>query len=328
MPMFHIAGDVVSEFGALARKGTFIIMHEFDPGLMLELFESERCNSTLIVPTMILDILNHPDREKRDCSSMVTIMSGAANVPAALINRTREAFGCNLCNMFGQTESNGPIAATSPADTEEHQTETVGEPLPHVEVKIVDPATEETVPPDAVGEIWVRGYQTMKGYFGLPEATAAALRPGGWLRTGDLGTMNARGYIRITGRLKEMIIRGGMNLYPKEIEDVLFSHPQVGQVSVVGVPDEKWGEVVAAVIQPKAGCAPSIDDLFSYCRASLSPQKTPVLWFLVDSFPLTSTGKIQKPVLSEWIAAKVIAPVNWTKPQRLVEREGERPEAM
>ncbi|MGE0232207.1 MAG: class I adenylate-forming enzyme family protein, partial [Flavobacteriaceae bacterium] len=166
-------------------------------------------------------------------------------------------------------------------------------------------------------EIWVRGFMPMKGYYGQPEATAAVLMPDGWLRTGDLGTMDERGYFKITGRLKEMIIRGGMNLYPQEIENVLFDHPAVGQIAVVGVPNEQWGEIVAAVVLAKDQSAlPSVDELYAHCRANLSPQKTPEQWFFVNEYPLTATGKIQKNVILEWISEARITPVNWAKPEK------------
>ena len=315
MPMFHIAGDIVSEIGAFARRGTFVLMSEFNPGLMLELIEAERCEASLLVPTMILAILDHPDRAKRDCSSLRTIVSGAANVPAALVRRVHETLRSNVCIIFGQTESNGPITITAPTDLIEDQTGTVGRPLAHVAVKIVEPASEVIVPIETVGEIWVRGYQTMTGYYGQPEASLATIRPDGWLRTGDLGTMDARGYLKITGRLKDMIIRGGMNLYPKEIEDVLFDHPSVSQIAVVGIPDEKWGEIVAAVVMSKnPEKPPTADELYAYCRANLSPQKAPERWFFVRQYPLTSTGKIQKNVLLEWIKQNKIAPESWQRP--------------
>jgi fatty-acyl-CoA synthase len=317
MPMFHIAGDIVSEIGAFALEGTFVLMREFNPALMLELIEAERCETTLIVPTMILALLDDPGRPERDVSSLHTILSGAANVPAALIRRAQEAFGCQFCNIYGQTESNGPIAVTAPDDDIADQTETVGRPLIQVEVKIADPVTEATVSAGAIGEIWARGYQIMTGYYQLAEATKAAIRPDGWLRTGDLGAMDSRGYLRITGRLKDMIIRGGMNLYPKEIEDVLFEHPEVAQIAVVGVPDDTWGEIIAAVVLPKEpDAAPPVDQLYTYCRAYLSPQKTPERWFFVERYPLTSTGKIQKNVLLEWIKEGRITPQPWTRPRK------------
>ncbi|MEA3180571.1 MAG: long-chain acyl-CoA synthetase [Gammaproteobacteria bacterium] len=315
MPMFHIAGAAVAEMGVLALRGTFVLMDHFDAGLMLELFESERGNATLIVPTMILGLLDHPDRARRDVSSMQTILTGAANVPAALVRRTQETFNCDLCIIFGQTESNGPITLTAPGDCVADQTETVGKPLTHVEVKIVDPEDGRTLPLDTVGEIWVKGYQTMSGYFDLAAESRHTVRADGWLRTGDLGTMDQRGYVKITGRLKEMIIRGGMHLYPKEMEDVLFDHPEVSQISVLGVPDDKWGEVVAAVILARDPAnPPSADELFSYCSRRLASQKVPELWCFVSEYPLTPSGKIQKPVLKRWIVEKRLLPAVWQRP--------------
>jgi fatty-acyl-CoA synthase len=315
MPMYHIAGDIVSEIGAFAMRGTFVLMQEFNPGLMLELIEAERCETTLIVPTMILALMDHPDRPKRNLSSLRTILSGAAHVPAALVKRTHDVLGTGICIIYGQTESNGPITTTAPDDAVQDQSETVGRILAHVEVKIVDPVSMETLPLGNVGEIWARGYQIMTGYYGQPEATKAAILPDGWLRTGDLGTLDARGYVRITGRLKDMIIRGGMNLYPKEIEDVLFDHPGVAQIAVVAAPDEKWGEIVAAVVIPKnPDTPPTADELYAHCRASLSPQKSPERWYFVRQYPLTSTGKIQKNVLGEWIKDGKIKPEEWVRP--------------
>lgn len=317
MPLFHIGGGVVSEIGTFSRGGTFVLMQSFDPGLFLELIEAEKCNNSLIVPTMILALLNHPDLPKRDVSSFNSILSGAATVPAAMVERAKKAFDCQFCIMYGQTESNGPFIETLTADSVELQSETIGRPIPHAEVKVVDIETLKTVPVGTVGEFWVRGFMTMKGYYGQPEATKAALTPDGWLRTGDLGTMDENGYFRITGRLKEMIIRGGMNLYPKEIEEVLFAHPAVGQAAVIGLPNETWGETVAAVVQAKdPKNPPTPDELYQYCRANLSPQKAPETWFIVEQFPLTATGKIQKNVLRELIDAGKLTAANWARPAR------------
>jgi fatty-acyl-CoA synthase len=316
MPMFHIGGSIVSELGTFSRRGTFVLMQAFEPGLFLELIEAEKCTNSLIVPTMILALLNHPDMVRRDVSSFNSILSGASNVPAALVLRAKKEFDCEFCIMFGQTESNGPFLETFTTDSIELQTETVGRPTPHAEVRIVDVTTLETQPVNIVGEIWVRGFMTMSGYYGQPEATAAALTKDGWLRTGDLGTMDENGYFKITGRLKEMIVRAGMNLYPKEIENVLFDHPGVAQIAVLGLPDETWGEVVGAVVQAKPGNSLSADELYSYCRKNLSPQKTPERWFFVDQYPMTATGKIQKNVLLEWINAGRIEPVAWERAAR------------
>jgi fatty-acyl-CoA synthase len=218
--------------------------------------------------------------------------------------------------MYGQTESNGPFLETFTTDSVELQTETIGRPIPHAEVKIVDVMTLATQPINTVGEIWVRGFMTMSGYYGQPEATAAALTGDGWLRTGDLGSMDENGYFKITGRLKEMIVRAGMNLFPKEIEDVIFDHPVVAQVAVLGLADETWGEIVGAVVMAKPGNSLSADDLYSYCRKNLSPQKAPERWFFTDQYPMTATGKIQKNVLLTWIDEGKIKPVEWERPAR------------
>jgi fatty-acyl-CoA synthase len=317
MPMFHIAGPVVTEIGTISRRGTYVLMPGFDAGQTLELIERERAAAALIVPTMILALLQHEDFPMRRFDSLRTILTGAAMVPALLVHRTKKAFGCELSILFGQTETNGVVSQTSLDDTVEDQSETLGQPLPQSEVAILNPETGEVQPVGAVGEICVRGYQTMQGYFGDVEATRQCVRADGWLRTGDLGTMDRRGYLRIAGRLKDMIIRGGMNLYPREIEDVVFDHPAVGQVSVVGVPDEKWGEVVAAVIVPAAGVRePPWLDLHNHCRERLAAHKTPALWFVVDAFPLTPSGKIQKFVLQEHIARGELRPVQWERPPK------------
>lgn len=311
MPMFHIAGAAVAEMGVIAQRGTFVLMSHFDAGLMLELFESEHGNATLIVPTMILSLLDHPDRPSRDLSSMQTILSGAANVPAAMVRQVNQLLGCGVSIMFGQTESNGPITIVSPDDRIEDQTDTVGRPLGHVEVKIVDAEAEQVVPVDTVGEIWVKGYQTMAGYHNLPDKSAETIRPDGWLRTGDLGTMDSRGYVKITGRLKEMIIRGGMHLYPKEMEDVLFDHPAVDQIAVLGLPDDKWGEVVTAVVKAKdPDNPPPAQELIEYCSERLASQKVPTHWFFLSEYPLTPSGKIQKHILLEMIIKKEIKQEN------------------
>lgn len=317
MPMFHVGGSIVSEIGVYSRQGTFILMPAFDPALFLQLIEEEKVQSSLIVPTMILALLNHPDFKTRDMSTFNSILSGAAAVPEALVKRAKAEFGVQFAIMYGQTESNGPFLETFTNDSDELQATTIGRPIPHVEVKVVDPNTHRTLPIGEIGEWWVRGFNTMLGYYNKPEETEATLTPDGWLRTGDLGAMDEHGYFRITGRLKEMIIRGGMNLYPAEIENVLFEHEEVGQVAVIGLPDETWGETVCAVVQAKdASVPPDCNALWTYCRTRLSPQKTPEHWIFVDQFPMTPTGKIQKNVLLEMYGDGRIAPAKWTRPQR------------
>jgi len=174
--------------------------------------------------------------------------------------------------------------------------------MPHVEVKIIDTETGETVPVGTIGEYCARGYLVMHGYYEMPDATAETIDADGWLHTGDLASMDERGYLSIEGRLKDMIIRGGENIYPKELEELLFAHPSVAEVAVVGLPDEKWGEVISAFIRPAAGATVDRGELFAYLREHLAPHKTPRHWFQVDGFPLTGSGKIQKFVLrDQWV---------------------------
>jgi len=198
----------------------------------------------------------------------------------------------------------GLITQTSPQDTAEDRAHTLGRPLPQTEVKITDPASGQTVAPGVIGEVCTRGYHVMTGYFRDPDKTAAAIDADGWLHTGDLAWMDERGYCQIGGRLKDMIIRGGENIYPREIEQVLFEHPAVADVAVVGVPDAKWGEQVAAFIRPASGQTPDPDELFAYCREHLAPHKTPRYWTMLEQFPLTPSGKIQKFVLQERFLAQ------------------------
>ena len=310
MPMFHIGGGTLTELGTIAQRGTYVLLPRFDPGLVLELIEAYRGTIMLAVPTMLLALLEQPGLADRDLSSLQTVMSGAAVVPAALVRRTTETFGCQTAIVFGQTELHGVISQTQLDDSPEDQSETIGRPLPQVEVKIADPVTGEVMPVGQVGEICARGYQTMLGYFGLPEETAAALDGDGWLRTGDLAAMDGRGYLTIAGRLKDMIIRGGENIYPREIEDVLFAHPDVSQAAVLGLADDTWGERVAAVIKPADPAnPPSPAALREYCRECLAGFKAPAEWFFVAEYPLTASGKIQKFRLQEDIAAGRITPV-------------------
>jgi fatty-acyl-CoA synthase len=316
MPMFHIGALGHAGVGGVMLMATHVLIAEWDARLFMTHAARERGTYSLLVPTMIEAVLTHPERSSFDISSLRNIVSGASVVEASLIRRTRAELGATICNIYGQTEMQGVVTAVHRDDTEADQAETIGQPLPQVEVIIADPETLSVMPLGQPGEICVRGYQTMIGYFGQPEATAAAITPDGFLRTGDLGTMDARGYCCITGRLKDMIIRGGMNLYPKEIEDVIFVHPKVSQIAVIGIPDDTWGEIVGAVVLPRDSAAPpSVDELYAWCRANLSPQKTPERWFFVQQYPLTSTGKIQKNVLVEWVRDNRISAQDWVKPQ-------------
>jgi fatty-acyl-CoA synthase len=266
---------------------------------MLELIEAEHGTITLSVPTMLIAMLERAGSARRDLSSWRLATLGGAPVPVELVRRVERMLRLKVAIGFGQTEASPFVTHTYGDDPHPEWASTVGPPLPQTEVKIVKPGDGDPVPIGTLGELCVRGYLLMKGYFDNPEGTAAALDGDGWLHTGDLATMDERGYCRIEGRLKDMIIRGGENIYPREIEELLFAHPAVADAAVFGIPDEKWGEVVAAFIRPKAGAQPTEEELFLYCRAHLAPYKAPIHWRFVDAFPQTPSGKVQKFVLRE-----------------------------
>jgi fatty-acyl-CoA synthase len=244
-------------------------------------------------------MLQHPDFERYDLSSLVRIGTGGASVPVSLIEQVTERIGASVCNFYGQTEASPFITKTLPDDPFELQATTVGLPLPHSEVKLVSPANGGTVPLGARGECCCRGYQVMAGYYQMSEQTRAAIDSEGWLHTGDLATMDARGYLSIVGRLKEMVIRGGENIFPREIEEFLLRHPQVGEVYVVGVPDAFFGEELLAVVRLKEGVAVTEQDLRAFCKGQISHQKVPRYFQFVDAFPMTASGKVQKFILRE-----------------------------
>ena len=304
MPLFHTAGCVMSVLGAAVTRGTLILPPYFDPGLMLELVAAERPGILLGAPTMFIMMLDHPDLATTDISSVRQLLTGGAVVPPALAGRVEAEFGAPLSIVFAQTEASPVITQTAPQDTAEDRAHTLGRPLPQTEVKIVDPASGQTVAPGVIGELFTRGYHVMTGYFRDPDKTAAAIDADGWLHTGDLASMDERGYCQIGGRLKDMIIRGGENIYPREIEQVLFEHPTVADVAVVGVPDANWGEQVAAFVRPAPGRTPDPAELFAYCREHLAPHKTPRYWTVLEEFPQTPSGKIQKFVLRERFVAR------------------------
>jgi fatty-acyl-CoA synthase len=306
MPMFHTAGCVLGTLGPVWMRGTMVLVPVFDPGLVLDLIEQYRPTLVAGVPTMLIALLDHPTLATRDLSSLTTIMSGGAPVPAPLVRRI-DALGPKVSIVFGQTELAPVVSQTVSGDTEVDKAETVGRPLPHVAVKVIDTASGVTVERNVPGEICARGYQTMLGYWEDPAATARTIDADGWLHTGDLGTMDDRGFLRVTGRLKDMIIRGGENIYPKEVEDALLTYVGVADVAVVGVADDKWGEQVAAVVRladvAEATHTVTVANLMSWCSERLASHKTPKLWFTTDAFPLTGSGKLQKFRIREQIAA-------------------------
>lgn len=304
MPLFHIGGCGAMELGTMAKAGTYVLAPGFDPGHVLELLETHRGEVTLAVPTMLIALLEHPDLEKRDLGALRVVMTGGASAPAELVRRTKRVLGTDFTISYGQTELCGVITQTAPADTERDQAETIGRPLPFAELQVVDPVDGTVLAVDTEGEILARGYQTMLGYHGQPEETAATIDGEGWLHTGDLGSMDDRGYVRITGRIKDMIVRGGEKISPREIEEIVHTHPAVLDVAVVGVPDPRWGERVAAALRLRADADPRAveSELLERCRAELARYKVPVEWHVRDEFPQTPSGKVQKFVLRDELA--------------------------
>ena len=285
MPLFHVAGCGLLTLGLVQITGTHVLMPHFDPALSLELIETYRSVSIGGVPTMVTALLGHPDLTRRDLSSLRYALSGGATVPAELARRVEATLGIPFVITFAQTESSCSITATRPGDSPADRAETLGRPLPQTEVKITDPRTGQTCragPParSAPAATW-----SCRATSTIPAATAAAIDRDGWLHTGDLGSMDQRGYCRIEGRIKEMIIRGGENIYPREIETVLLSHPAVTEAAVVGVADRFWGEVVGAVIRTSADTPPTAAELSEFCRGQLAAYKIPAHWHSPAPFP-------------------------------------------
>ena len=306
MPLFHVGG-VMFTLGAVSATAAHVLMPRFSPALQLELIETYRATLLLGVPTMMIAMMGHPDLAERDVSSLRHALAGGAVSPPDLVRQVEARLGVTYSISFAQTESSCSVTMSCSADSADDRAETLGRPLPDTEVRVVDLRTGETAACGAVGEICTRGYLVMRGYLNAPEATAAAVDADGWLRTGDLGSMDERGYLRIAGRIKDMIIRGGENIYPREIEEVLIGHPAVADASVLGFPDEHYGETVAAAIRP-AGPDAAVDDLpdelAEFCRARLAAYKVPIRWLITDAFPLTASGKVRKDALRDQLAER------------------------
>ncbi len=299
MPLFHTGGCVLGALGAVALAGTHIPVLLFDPALVLELIEAESVAVLGGVPTMLVAMMEHPDFATRDLSSLRTVVSGGSTVPAPLVRRIEAELGVDFVIVFGQTECSPVASMTRPTDSTDDKANTIGLAMPATEIKIVDPETGDIVPVGTVGEYLTRGYHVMTGYYEMAKATAEAIDADGWLHTGDLCAMDERGYCTVEGRLKDMIIRGGENIYPRELEDLLFARDDVAEVAIVGLPDDKWGEVVGAFVRPTPGATVDKAALFAHLREHLAPHKTPSHWFEIETFPLTGSGKIQKFALRE-----------------------------
>lgn len=300
VPFFHCFGCVLGTLACVSVGATMVPIQEFHPKQVLQTVQDEKCTALHGVPTMFIAELNDPDFEKYDLSSLRTGIMAGSPCPIEVMKAVIEKMGAREITIaYGQTESSPVITQTRTDDPILLRVETVGRALPNVEVKIVDPSTNEEVPPGVQGELCTRGYHVMKGYYNNPEATKEVIDEDGWLHTGDLAVMDENGYCRITGRLKDMIIRGGENIYPREIEEFLYKHPKILDVQVVGVPDEKYGEEVMAWIILKDGETATADDIREFCRGKISRHKIPRYIEFTNSFPMTASGKIQKFKLRE-----------------------------
>ncbi len=301
MPLFHIAGSLGGTIYCLYLGCTLIPLVNFDPLKQLELFAEERGTFTFAVPTMLVAMLNHPRFAEFDLSSMRNIFTGATPVPVVLMEQIKEKIGADCAIVFGMTETCGAVTQSFHTDSFELKAATVGLPIPHTSIKIVNPATGETCGFGQSGELWTRGFSNMKGYYNMPEKTAETIDDEGWLHTGDLAVMRADGYVNIVGRVKDMIIRGGENIYPAEIEAFLMRHAKIAEAQVVGIPDQFMGEEVCALVRVKSGEEMNEDELREYCKAGISRHKIPKFFRFVESFPLTASGKVQKFVLREML---------------------------
>ena len=294
VPMFHTGGSVHSTMGAIWSRGTLVQPPFFDPPVMLRAIDEHRVNLFTNVPTMTIALLEHPDFVKYNYDSLDMLACGGAPVAPELVERVEKEFGCDFIMIFGQTEMGGMICQTVRNDTIEHVTQTVGAPLGPVEVRIADPETGATLSTDMIGEICLRGANVLMDYFGNPEATSQAVEPDGWFHTGDLGTVRSDRYLTITGRAKDMLIRGGENIYPREIEDELLAHPYVSDAAVFGVPDAKWGEQITVAVRLSHGASITEHELRAFLVERIAKYKIPTYWWFVTEFPTTTSGKVQK----------------------------------
>jgi fatty-acyl-CoA synthase len=306
LPLYHVFGMAIGNLLAMLFGAKVVHPCEsFEADSVLKVVEQERCTSLYGVPTMFIAELASPDFKRRDLSSLRTGIIAGASVPMELMRRVIADMHMEQVVIgYGMTETSATIMITSPTDEVERRVSTVGKVVPHVEAKIVD-EHGEIVQRGRVGEIWVRGYSVMLGYWEDPQKTAEAIDADGWMRTGDLGTIDQDGYGKIVGRLKELVIRGGENISPAEIEEFLHRHPQVEMAQVVGVPDEKYGEELCACIKLKSGPRPSETELKDFCRGQIAHFKVPRYVRFVDVFPMTASGKVQKYLLAEQLAREL-----------------------
>ena len=300
VPFFHCFGCVIGTLCCMVSGTTMAPVVSFNAIGVLKTVETSKCTALLGVPTMFIAEFEEMDKSDYDTSSLRTGVMAGSTCPVEVMKRVIKDMGANeMTIVYGQTEASPGITQTRDKDSLELKTATVGKALPNVEVKIIDQTTGEEKSCGEQGELCTRGYHVMKGYYKMPEETNKAIDEDNWLHTGDLAIMDENGYCKITGRIKDMIIRGGENIYPREIEEFLYTHPKVKDVQIVGVPSEKYGEEVAAFIQVKAGEQMREDEIWEFCHDQISYYKIPKYVFFINDYPTTASGKIQKYKLRE-----------------------------
>jgi long-chain acyl-CoA synthetase len=303
LPMFHVGGIGWTYLG-LNEGATTILVSEFDAVRVLDLLEHERVTNAVFVPTILHLLASVPGAAERDYSALRSIAYGAAPITTPVLKAALHTFDCPLFGVYGLTETTGGVVQLDPEDHDpggprEHLLRSVGRPRPWIELRVVDPAGGEERDADEVGEVWMRGPNVMAGYANRPAETAAALTPDGWLRTGDGGFLDEQGYLFLTDRIKDMIVTGGENVYPVEVEEVLAQHPAVAEIAVIGVPDDRWGEAVKALVVPVAGAVVEADELVAFARTRLAGYKLPRSLDIVETLPRTPSGKVLKRELRE-----------------------------
>ena len=301
VPFYHCFGMVMGNLGCIAHGATMVLPGDaFEPGAVLEAVAAERCTALYGVPTMFIAELGHPDFDRYDLSSLRTGVMAGSPCPVEVMKQCVDRMHMTEVTIcYGMTETSPVSTQTEATDSLHHRTSTVGRVHPHVEVKVVDPETGATLERGEAGELCTRGYSVMKGYWNDPARTAEAIDADGFMHTGDLATMDDDGYVNIVGRQKDMIIRGGENVYPREIEEFLYGHPDIADVQVIGVPDRRYGEELMAWVQLREGATLTEDEVRDYCRGRIAHYKVPRYVRFVSEFPLTITGKVQKFVMRE-----------------------------
>jgi fatty-acyl-CoA synthase len=294
LPFNHCFAIINGICGCVTHGSTMVLMDPFDAEISLQMIERHRVTVLFGVPTMYLMQIEHPRFKKYAISSLRTGMIGGAGAPATMIQKIMDSMGISLISTYGMTEASCAVTQTRYGDPAEVISETVGPPLPHMEIKVLDVNTKREVGGAVEGELCIRGPSLTQGYYKNEEETKRLFDEDGWLHTGDMGTKDHRGYFRITGRIKDLIIRGGENIAPAEVEGFIYQHPDVFQVQVFGVPDERWGEAVAAAIILKEGSLATAEDIISFCRGRIASFKIPSIIEFVSEFPMTSSGKIKK----------------------------------